>query len=76
MGIDLNDDGVENGVVDLLILTTLGERDEYYEDDEEEDDEFFEEEGVPATFGDFLWGVGTVLVLGTMLGLLSGCFFG
>lgn len=74
MGIDLNGDGVEDGVIDLLILTTLGERDEYYEDEEEE--EFFEEEHAPASFGDFLWGVGTVLVLGTMLGLLSGCFFG
>ena len=75
MGIDLNGDGVEDGVIDLLILTTLGERDEDYEDEEEEE-EFFEEEHGSARFGDVLWGIVTVIVLGTMLGLLSGCFFG
>lgn len=76
MGIDLNGDGVEDGVIDLLILSTLGERDEYYEEDEEEEDEFFEEEHGSTSFGDVLWGIVTVIVLGTMLGLLSGCFFG
>ena len=76
MGIDLNGDGVEDGVIDLLILSTLGERDEYYEEDEEEEVEFFEEEHGSASFGDVLWGIVTVIVLGTMLGLLSGCFFG
>ena len=76
MGIDLNGDGVEDGVIDLLILSTLGERDEYYEEDEEEEDEFFVEEHGSANFGDVLWGIVTVIVLGTILGLLSGCFFG